>query len=85
MFVESYIFDAMVRGRAQVAWGKREMGFSGNTEPYLICRWGMDKLIPFEKIRSRSWLYHTENTSVTMLASEKFWVSAAAGAIVGTA
>jgi hypothetical protein len=49
-------------------WGKRKIrkdpiavGLTGNGERYLICRWGMDKLIPFDKIKSRSWLYHIQS------------------------
>jgi hypothetical protein len=63
-------------------WGKREIrkdpiavGLSENGERYLICRWGMDKLIPFEMIKSRSWLYHIENFGVALVASEIFWLS----------
>jgi hypothetical protein len=70
-------------------WGKREiskdpiaMGITGNGERYLICRWGLDKLIPFEKIKSRSWLYHIQNFGVMLLASEKFWLSGAAATIL---
>jgi hypothetical protein len=55
-------------------WGKREIrkdpiavGLTGNGERYLICRWGVDKLIPFERIKSRSWLYHIQNLWVMML------------------
>jgi hypothetical protein len=62
-------------------WGKREIrkdpiavGLTGNGERYLICRWGMDKLIPFETIKSRSWLYHIQNFGVMLLTSEKFWL-----------
>jgi hypothetical protein len=73
-------------------WGKREIrkdpiavGLTGNGERYLICRWGMDKLIPFEKIKSRSWLYHIENFGVMLLTSEKFWLSSAAATILGIA
>jgi hypothetical protein len=55
-------------------WGKREIGkdpiavgLTGNGERYLICRWGMDKLVPFERIKSRSWLYHIQNFWVMLL------------------
>ena len=63
-------------------WGKREIrkdpiavGLTGNGERYLICRWGMDKLIPFERIKSRSWLYHIQNFGVALVTSESFWLS----------
>jgi hypothetical protein len=71
-------------------WGKREIhkdpiavGVSGNGERYLICRWGMDKLVPFEKIKSRSWLYHIQNFGVMVVTSEKFWLSTAAATLLG--
>ena len=70
-------------------WRKRQIrkdpiavGITGNGERYLICRWGMDKLIPFEKIKSRSWLYHIQNFGVVLLTSEKFWLSAAAATLL---
>jgi hypothetical protein len=86
----------MVRGARHFeeieVWGKREIrkdpiavGLTGNGERYLICRWGMDKLIPFEKIKSRSWLYHIENFGVLLLTSDKFWLSTAAATILGIA
>ena len=63
-------------------WGKREIrkdpiavGLTGNGERYLICRWGIDKLIPFERIKSRSWLYHIQNFGVALGTSESFWLS----------
>jgi hypothetical protein len=63
-------------------WGKREIrkdpiavGLTGNGERYLICRWGMDKLIPFERIKNRSWLYHLQNFGVALVTSEIFWLS----------
>jgi hypothetical protein len=66
-------------------WGKRSIskdpiavGLTGNGERYLICRWGMDKLISFEKIKSRSWLYHIQNFTVTLLTSGTFWLCGAA-------
>jgi hypothetical protein len=42
----------------------------------------MDKLIPFERIKSRSWLYHIQNFSVLLLTSEKFWLTGAAAALL---
>jgi hypothetical protein len=69
-------------------WGKREIskdpiavGITGDAERYLICRWGMDKLIPFESIKNRSWLYHIENYAVSLLTSESFWLGSAGAAI----
>jgi hypothetical protein len=73
-------------------WGKREIrkdpiavGLSQNGQRYLICRWGIDKLIPFEKIKSRSWLYHIQNFGVVLLTSETFWLGTAAATILGMA
>jgi hypothetical protein len=76
----------MVRGSGYFEeieiWGKREVykdpiavGITGNGERHLICRWGKDKLIPFESIKSRSWLYHLQNFGVMVVTSEKFWLS----------
>jgi hypothetical protein len=71
-------------------WGKREIrkdpiavGITGSGERHLICRWGNDKLIPFERIRSRSWLYHMQNFGVVLLNSENFWFGAAAAILFG--
>jgi hypothetical protein len=71
-------------------WGKREIrkdpiavGIIGNAERYLICRWGNDKLIPFERIKSRSWLYHIQNFGVILLTSENFWFSTAVAMLFG--
>jgi hypothetical protein len=73
-------------------WGKREtrkdpiaVGLSENGERYLICRWGMDKLIPFETIKNRSWLYHIQNSVVMLLTSEKFWLTGAAATLLALA
>ena len=73
-------------------WGKREIrkdpiavGLTGNGERYLICRWGMDKLIPFDKVKSRSWLYRIENFGVVLLTSAKFWLSGAAATLLAMA
>jgi hypothetical protein len=90
------VCDEMVRGAVHFEeieiWGKREIrkdpiavGLTGNGERYLICRWGMDRLISFEKIKSRSWLYHTENFGVMLLTSDKFWLTSAAATILGIA
>ena len=73
-------------------WGKRKIskdpiavGLTGNGERYLICRWGMDKLIPFEKIKSRSWLYHIQNFAVTLLTPETFWLGGVAATLLAMA
>jgi hypothetical protein len=73
-------------------WRKREIrkdpiavGLTANGERYLICRWGMDRLVPFETIKSRSWLYHIQNFGVTLVTSENFWLSAVAAMILGVA
>jgi hypothetical protein len=90
------VYHEMVRGSGYFeeieVWGKREVykdpiavGITGNGERHLICRWGLDKLIAFEKIKSRSWLYHMENFSVLLLTSDKFWLSTAAATILGIA
>lgn len=87
------VCQEMVRGASHFeeieVWGKREIrkdpiavGITGNGERYLICRWGMDKLIPFERIKQRSWLYHIQNFSVMLLTSEKFWLIGAAAALL---
>jgi len=72
--------------------GKREIrkdpiavGLCKNGNRYLLCRWGIDKLIPFEEIRKRSWLYHIKNFGVVILASEKFWISTIAATIFAIA
>jgi hypothetical protein len=90
------VYHEMVRGAGHFeeieVWGKRELrkdpiavGLCKNGNRYLICRWGTDKLIPFEKIRSRSWRYHIQNFGVVILGSEKFWLSAAAATIFAIA
>jgi hypothetical protein len=42
----------------------------------------MDKLIPFERIKQRSWLYHIQNFSVMLLTSEKLWLTGAAATLL---
>src|SRR5499426_896018 len=71
-------------------WGKREIrkdpiavGIIENGDRYLICRWGMDKLISFESIKNRSWLYQIQNFGVNLINSETFWLTSAAVAIFG--
>ena len=46
---------------------------------------GIDKLIPFEEIRKRSWLNHIQNFGVVILASERFWISTIAATIFAIA
>ncbi len=59
------------------------LGITGNGERHLICRWGKDKLIPFESIKSRSWLYHVQNFGLILLASKEFWLSTVGAAVIG--
>jgi len=88
------VYHEMVRGSGYFeeieVWGKREVykdpiavGITGNVERYLICRWGKDKLIPFESIKSRSWLYHLQNFGLILLASKEFWLSTVGAALIG--
>jgi hypothetical protein len=90
--IPPYARDEIIRGAGHFeeieVWGKRQIrkdpiavGLTGNGERYLICRWGMDKLIPFETIKSRSWLYHIQNFGVMLLTSEKFWLIGAAATL----
>jgi hypothetical protein len=71
-------------------WGKREIskdpiavGITENGARHLICRWGMDRLISFERIKSRSWLYHIQNLGVTLVTSESFWLRFAVAVLLG--
>jgi hypothetical protein len=59
------------------------VGITENGSGHLICRWGMDKLIPFERIKSRSWLYHIQNFGVVLLTSENFWLGTAVATLFG--
>jgi hypothetical protein len=88
------VYHEMIRGADYFEdieiWGKREIhkdpiavGIAKNGNRHLICRWGTDKLIPFERIKSRSWLYHLQNFGVNLLASESFWLTGAAATIFG--
>jgi len=90
------VCQAMVRGAGHFEeieiWGKREIrkdpiavDLCKNGNRYLLCRWGIDKLIPFEEIRKRSWLYHIQNFGVVILASERFWISTIAATIFAIA
>ena len=94
--IPSDVCHEMMRGTRHFdeieVWGKREIrkdpiavGLMGNGDRYLICRWGMDKLIPFEKIKSRTWLYHVQNFGVMLLTSEKFWIIGAAATLIAMA
>jgi hypothetical protein len=78
----SYFEEIEIWRKRQIRKDPIAVGITGNGERYLICRWGMDKLIPFEKIKSRSWLYHIQNFGVVLLTSEKFWLSAAAATLL---
>jgi hypothetical protein len=84
----------MVRGAGYFkeieVWGKREIykdpiavGITENGGRHLICRWGKDKLIPFESIKSRSWLYHLQNFGLILLASKEFWLSTVGAVGIG--
>jgi hypothetical protein len=80
------VYHEMIRGanyfEDMEVWGKREIhkdpiavGIAKNGDRHLICRWGMDKLISFERMKSRSWLYHIQNFGVALVTSESFWLS----------
>ncbi len=88
------VYHEMVRGAGYFeeieVWGKREIrkdpiavGITENGDRHLICRWGMDKLVSFERIKSRSWLYHIQNFGVNLLTSENFWFSTAVATFLG--
>jgi hypothetical protein len=88
------VCDEMVRAADHFEeieiWGKREIskdpiavGITENGERYLICRWGMDKLISFERIKSRSWIYHIQNFGVELLTAESFWFGTAVATLFG--
>jgi hypothetical protein len=44
---------------------------------YLICRWGMDSLVPFETIKRRSGIYRAWNVLVSIANNEVFVPAAA--------
>jgi len=88
------VYHEMIRGAGYFeeieVWGKREIskdpiavGIAETGERHLICRWRMDKLIPFERIKSRSWLYHIQNLGVSLVTSETFWLSFAVAVLLG--
>jgi hypothetical protein len=90
------VYHEMVRGANYFedieVWGKREsykdpiaVGIAENGDRHLICRWGIDKLIPFDSIKNRSWLYRIHNFGVNLLTSEMFWLTGAAVAVFGIA
>jgi len=90
------VYHEMIRGadyfEDMEVWGKQEIykdpiavGIARNGDRHLICRWGMDKLIPFESIKNRSWLYHIHNFGVNLLTSETFWLASAAVTVFGIA
>ena len=89
-------YHEMIRGadyfEDMEVWGKQEIykdpiavGIARNGGRHLICRWGVDKLIPFESIKNRSWLYHMHNFGVNLLTSEMFWLTSAAVTVFGIA
>ena len=43
----------------------------------------MDRLIPFDRIKNRSWLYHIQNLGVTLITSVNFWLSFAVAILLG--
>ena len=70
-------------------WGKREIskdpiavGITENGSRHLICRWGMDRLISFERIKSCSWIYQIQNLGVTLVTSESFWLRFAVASLL---
>jgi hypothetical protein len=88
------VCDEMVRGAGHFeeieVWGKREIskdpiavGITESGSRHLICRWGMDRLIPFERIKSRSWIYQIQNLGVTLVTSESFWLRFAVAVLLG--
>jgi len=89
-------YREMIRGADYFSdmevWSKQEIykdpiavGIARNGDRHLICRWGVDKLIPFESIKNRSWLYHMHNFGVNLLTSEMFWLTSAAVTVFGIA
>jgi hypothetical protein len=59
-------------------WGKRNLYKDPiavgllDERRYLICRWGMDRLVPFETIKRRSGMYHAWNLLVSAVNNEVF-------------
>jgi hypothetical protein len=81
----SYFEEIEIWRKRQIRKDPIAVGLGENGERYLICRWGMDRLIPFEIIKQRSWLYHIQNFSVMLLTSEKFWLTGAAATLLAMA
>jgi hypothetical protein len=90
------VYNEMVRAADHFQeieiWGKRQInkdpiavGITQSGERHLICRWGPDKLVPFERIKSRSWLYRIQNLGVSLFSLEQIWLSTAAAALLGMA
>jgi hypothetical protein len=50
----SYFEEIEIWRKRQIRKDPIAVGISSNGERYLICRWGMDKLIAFQTIKSRS-------------------------------
>lgn len=78
----SYFEEVEIWRKRQIRKDPIAVGITANGERYLICRWGMDGLIPFEKIKQRSWLYRVQNFGVMLLTSEKFWLIGAAATLL---
>jgi hypothetical protein len=64
-------------------WGKRNLYKDPiaigllDSQRYLICRWGMDSLLPFETIKRRSGMYRAWNMLVSTVNKEVFAPAAA--------
>jgi hypothetical protein len=78
----TYFEEIEIWRKHQIRKDPIAVGLSENGERYLICRWGMDGLIPFEKIKQRSWLYRVQNFGVMLLTSETFWLIGSAAALL---
>jgi hypothetical protein len=61
-------------------WGKRNLYKDPiavgllDERRYLICRWGMDSLVPFETIKRRSGMYRVWNVLLSAVNNEVFVV-----------
>lgn len=60
-------------------------GFLRVASPLELATTRIDKLNSFEKIRSRSLIYHVQNSIAVILASERFWLSTVAATIFAIA
>lgn len=71
-------------------WGKRDLYKDPiavgllDRRRYLICRWGMDSLLPFETIKRRSGMYRAWNMLVSAANNELFGPVAAVLTIWGS-